>query len=160
WVTSLWTRGDQAARPRGRSRTAGRPGRLDIARDLRHELRLALERRLVTQPLPELDDHAPPVEVALVVEQERLDAPLVAAVVRVDADRDRRPVVECGARVDPEAGHDEGALDPEIRRRETERAAAGVARDDDPFDLDGPSEQRRRLAHLAGADQLADPRRR
>ena len=40
------------------------------------ELRLALEHRLVAQPLPELDDEPPAVEVALEVEQERLDPPL------------------------------------------------------------------------------------
>ena len=49
------------------------------------------KRLLVAQPLPELDDEPLAVEVAVEVEQERLDPPLRAAVVRVRADRD------CGA---------------------------------------------------------------
>ena len=48
-----------------------------------------LERPLVAQPPPELDDEALPVQVAVEVEQERLDPPLVAAVMRVRTDRDR-----------------------------------------------------------------------
>ena len=79
-------------------RPCGALGLLDVARDLSDELLLALEGPLVPQALPELDDQPPPVEVALEVEQERLDPPLVAAVVRVDADRDRGAVPERGAR--------------------------------------------------------------
>ena len=82
-----------------------RPRRLDVARDLRDQLFLGREHRLVAEPLPELDDEPLAVEVAVEVEQVRLDAPLGAAVVRVRAHRDRRPVLERAARIDPEAGH-------------------------------------------------------
>ena len=58
------------------------------------------EGALVAQPLPQLDRESLPVEVAVEVEQVRLDAQRRAAVVRVDADRDRRPVPERGAGVD------------------------------------------------------------
>ena len=71
----------------------GGAGGLDVAGDLLHELGLAPERALVAQPLPELDAQRTAVEVALEVEQERLDPPLDAAVVRVDADRERRAVL-------------------------------------------------------------------
>ena len=49
---------------------------------------------LVAKPLPQLDDEPPTVQVALEVEQVRLDPPLLSAVVRVEADRDRRPMAE------------------------------------------------------------------
>ena len=74
-------------------RAARRAGRLDVAGDLLHELGLALERALVAQPLPELDAQRAAVEVAVEVEEERLDPPLDAAVVRVDADRERGAVL-------------------------------------------------------------------
>jgi hypothetical protein len=45
--------------------------------DLLDQLPLARERRLVAQPLPELDHEPLAVEIALEVEQERLDPPLV-----------------------------------------------------------------------------------
>ena len=59
----------------------------------------------------------------------------LAAVVRVRADRDRGPVVERGAGVDPVRGHEQLRLDREVRRRVSERAAALVAADDDPVQL-------------------------
>src|SRR3954453_17926363 len=65
---------------------------LDVERDLRDQVGLALEDPRVASAPPGLDDQAAPVEVPLVVEQERLDAQLGAAVVRVHADRRRRPV--------------------------------------------------------------------
>ena len=51
-----------------------------------------VEDLLVAEPLPQLDHEALAVQVAGEAEQERLDAQLVAAVVRVRADRDRRAV--------------------------------------------------------------------
>ena len=54
------------------------------------------------EPLPELDHEPVAVEVAVPVEQVRLDPPFGAAVVRVDADRDRRAPLADRARVDPE----------------------------------------------------------
>ena len=47
-----------------------------------------------------------------------------------------------------------------VRRREAERRTARVAGDDDPVDLGRASEKRRRRTDVAGADELADPRRR
>ena len=87
--------------PPGLARPHGGPRRVDVAGDLRDQRVLALEGRLVPESLPELDDEPLAVQVAVEVEQERLDAPLRAAVVRVRADRDRRAVVERRARVDP-----------------------------------------------------------
>ena len=93
--------GSSTVGPSRRAATA-RARRLDVARDLRRPAPPRSRRRaLVAQPLPELDDEPPAVEVALEVEQERLDPPLAAAVVRVRADRDRRPVAERRAGVDP-----------------------------------------------------------
>ena len=78
----------------GRSRRpdGGRPVASTSRGDRVDELRLRLEARLVAQALPELDDEPLPVEVAVEVEQERLDPPLGAAVVRIRADRDRGAV--------------------------------------------------------------------
>ena len=78
------------AAPPGSCESGARRGAcaLDVAGDLVDQRLLALERLLVAQPLPELDDQPPAVEVALEVEQERLDASLAAAVVRVRPDRD------------------------------------------------------------------------
>ena len=89
------------------------------------------------------------VEVALEVEEVRLDAPLGAAVVRVRADGDRRPVAERRSRVDPEARHREKRVDGEIRGRIPERPAALVAGDDRPVELERPAE------HLGGRDDVA-----
>ena len=85
-----------AQRPRsaGRSRPDGGSGRLDVAADLGDELLLGGEHRLVAQPLPDLDDEPLAVEIAVEVEQVRLDPALGAAVVRVRADRDGGAVPE------------------------------------------------------------------
>ena len=60
---------------------------VDVERDLVDQILLALEGPLVPEPLPQLDHKPPAVQVALEIEQERFDAPLLAAVVRVGADR-------------------------------------------------------------------------
>src|SRR4051794_25966261 len=65
---------------------ASGPGGLDVGCDLLHELLLARERPLLAEPLPEREAERPPVEIAREVEEKRLDAPLDAAVVGVDAD--------------------------------------------------------------------------
>src|SRR5205085_1446165 len=62
-------------------RWRGRPGRLDIPRNLFDEVALRLERLLVPQPQPELDDEPLAVEIADEVQQVRLDPPFAAAVV-------------------------------------------------------------------------------
>ena len=93
--------------------------RLDVHGDLRDQLGLAPERRLVAKAIPELDDHPLPVEVAGEVEQERLDSPLGSAVVRVEADRDRRTMVERRTGIDPEGGNEQRVLDPQVRGRES-----------------------------------------
>ena len=131
-----------------RARSAARVA-LDVARDLRDQLLLALERASSRSRSPELDDEPPAVEVALEVEQERLDAALAAAVVRVRPDRDGGAVLPGRAGVDPVLRHEELRADVEVRRREAERAAARVACDDDAFDLDRPPEQLRRALDVA-----------
>ena len=60
----------------------------------------------------------------------------------------------------PKAGHEQRAVDAQVRGREAERSAAGVARDDRALDLDRPAEQRRGRADVARAHELPDPRRR
>src|SRR5437870_11939591 len=108
-------------------RSARCAGRGDVPRDLLDQGGFALEGALVAQPLPQLDDEAPPVEVALEVEQERLDLPLVAAVVRVDADGDGRGVARRAPRVDAVVRDEQRRVDGEVGGREAERAAAPVA---------------------------------
>src|SRR5690242_16596298 len=66
----------------GRARGAGC---FDVLGDLRDELRFRLESPFVPEAQPQLDDEPLAVEVALEVEQVRLDPPLFPAVVRIDA---------------------------------------------------------------------------
>src|SRR4249919_2153512 len=80
--------------------------RLDVPGDLVDQALLALEDLLVAKALPELDDEAAAVEVAVEVEQVRLDPALVAPVVRIRADRDRGAMAERGPGVDA-VGRDE-----------------------------------------------------
>src|SRR6266536_3045352 len=80
-------------------RGLGRPGRLHVPADLGDELLLPRKGSLVAEPLPELDEQTLTVEVARVVEQKGLDAPLEPAVMRIRADRDSGAVAGCGARV-------------------------------------------------------------
>ena len=87
------------------------------------------------------------VEVALVVEQVRLDPPLGAAVVRIDADRDRRAVVARPRRRRCRRPARAAPGRREVRGREPERAAALVAADDHPLDLE-------RAARAAAAASL------
>ena len=54
-----------------------------------------VEARLLPEPAPDLDDEPLAVEVAVEVEQVRLDAALDAVEVRVRADRDRGAPVPC-----------------------------------------------------------------
>src|SRR5262245_55090608 len=105
---------------------------------------LVLERPLVAQPGPQLDRELSPVEVALEVEEERLDAPLLPAVVRIRPDRDRRTATQRRPGVDPEGGHEKLSRRCEVRRREAEGAAAGVPGNDRPLELGRPAEQLRR----------------
>ena len=51
-------------------------------------------------------------------------------------------------------------LDPQVRRRKAERAAARVAGDDDSLDLERAAEQRCGRAHVAGGGEPPDLRRR
>src|SRR2546425_8363199 len=134
-------------------------GLLDVSGDLVDQLALAFERALVAQAPPQLEHEPLAVEIAFEVEQERLHAPLLTAVVRVRPDRDRRtrPMPETG--VDAVCGHDQARVDRQVRRREAERPAPRVAGDDDALDLGGPAEQRGRPLHLAAADKPADTRR-
>src|SRR4051794_3405553 len=132
---------------------------LDVARDLLDQLGLAPEGALVPQPAPQLDDEARAVEVAGEVEQEGLDPALVAAVVRVDADRYRRSRAGRLARVDAVGGDEQVRRRVEVRRREAEAGASMVASDDRPLDLDGAAEQPRRMLDVPAADEAADARR-
>ena len=64
------------------------------------------------------------------------------------------------ARVDPESGHEQLRFGAQVGGREAERAATLVARDHDPLDLDGPPEEWRGGADLAGSHEPADLGRR
>ena len=107
-LSRLPSRGQVRASAGGRG-PDGRPRRLDVAADLRDELLLRREDRLVAEPLPDLDDEPLAVEIAVEVEQVRLDPALGAAVVRVRADRDGGTMLERCARVDAVARADESA---------------------------------------------------
>ena len=115
--------GDAAATP-GR---VALPRLLDVAGDLLDERASLVEARSSRSRCQSSTTSRSPVEVAVEVEQVRLDAPLVAAVVRVRADRDRRPAAGRGAGVDAVRRHEQLAGDREVRGREAERAAARVA---------------------------------
>src|ERR1044072_8929576 len=108
-----------------------RPERAACGLDIRgyrlHELCLAGERALVAEAFPELDRQPLPVEVAVEIEQIRLDAKRRAAVVRVDADRARAAVAERLADVDPSRGQELIRIRLEVRRREAEELPAPVA---------------------------------
>src|SRR6185312_13322514 len=60
-------------------RPAGELRGLDVGGDLLDERRLGLEDGLVSQALPELDHEALPVQIAVEIEEVRLDPPLRAA---------------------------------------------------------------------------------
>src|SRR5205814_54435 len=96
------------------------------------------------------------VEVALEVEEVRLDPALGAAVVRVDADRHRGALLSSRAGVDPERGNEQRGIRTQVRRGEAERAPARVARDDRSLHLDRPAEERRGAPHLPGGGEPAD----
>src|SRR5207253_1605734 len=106
------------------ARPLGRPRLLDVARDLLDELRFAGEGALVAQPLPQLDDEPLAVEVSLPVQEIRLDAAFRAAVVRVDADRDRRPALADCAGVDAVPRYEHRRVDAQVRGGEPERPAS------------------------------------
>src|SRR5207248_7034114 len=80
--------------------------------------------------------------------------------VRIRPDRDGGTAPERRAGVDTEGRHEQAGRDVEVRRREAEPGAAMLPVDDGPVDLGGPSEQLRRLRHLAGREQAADVARR
>src|SRR5207253_9976722 len=103
------------------------------------------------------DDQALAVQVALELEQVRLDATLAAPVVRVDPDRDRRPVTARRARVDPVRGHQQLRLQRQVRGREPKRPAALVPENDCAVELSRPAEEPRGRGHLALSQQRADP---
>ena len=132
---------------------------LDVAGDLVDQRLLGLEYRLVAQALPQLDDEPLPVQVALEVEQERLDPPLRAAVLRVRPDRDRRARAGRGARVDPVRGHQQARRRLDVRGREAEARAARVARHDHALHLRRAPEQARGGRDLPRVQQLPDVRR-
>ncbi len=93
----------RGARPSSRSGERwpdGGPRRVDVTADLGDELFLRREHRFVAEPLPHLDDEPLAVEIAVEVEQVRLDPALRAAVVRVRPDRNGRAVLECRTCVD------------------------------------------------------------
>src|SRR4249919_1459884 len=131
----------------------------DVAGDLLHEGVLALEDRLVPEALPQLDHEAPSVQVAVEVEEIRLDAPLRAAVVRVRADGDRGSVAEAESRVDPVPRAREVRLQAQVRRRVAERPSTLVARDDDTVELERPAEHAR-CGHDVTLRQRGSDRRR
>src|SRR4029453_16120899 len=108
---------------------------LDIAPDLVDELLLRRERALLPKPLPELDHQPPAVEIAREIEENSLSSPLLAAVVRVDANRDRRPVLARPAGVDAVCGDEQIARHGQIRGRIAERSAACISRADGALDL-------------------------
>ena len=112
-----------------------------------------------SRALPELDDEASTVEIAFEVEQDRLDPPLVSAVVWVHADRDRRAGGRARSRRRcRRQAREARAGTAEVRRRIAERAATLVAENDRSLELRRSSEQARGRRHVARAEQLSDAR--
>src|SRR5215210_2652564 len=141
-------------------RSLRRSRRLHVACDLGDELVLARERPLVAQALPQLEAEVTAVEVPLEVDEKRLDAPLGAAVVQVDADRRGGAVTDGGPRVDPVGGDEKMRRRRDVRRGKAERAASPVARDDRSLDLVGAAEEPCGGFHLTLVEQPADAARR
>src|SRR5581483_1072112 len=109
----LHTTGD-AGRARNSRRAPRLPRAADVVRDRLHQIRLGSERSLVAELLPELHHEAPLVQVAVAVEEERLDAALAAAVVRIRPDRDGGAVTVGLAGVDAERGHEQAGGHVEV----------------------------------------------
>src|SRR5439155_17360191 len=149
--------GTSAARG-SRRRARGGARLIDVSGDLFDELLFAPERPFVAQALPQLDDERPAVEITFEVEQERLDPPLAAAVVRVHPDRHRRTVTGGRPGVDAESRNEQVRVHAEIRGREAERPAPRISGHDVPLDLDGPPQQPRGGSDVAVVDELPDPR--
>src|SRR6187455_2566234 len=93
--------GAARCRPDGSGRPFGGARRVDVAGDLGDERLFALEDLLVAETRPELDDQPFAVEIAVEVEEVRLDPSLGAAVVRVRPDRDSCAVRKRLTGVDP-----------------------------------------------------------
>src|SRR5207245_4544208 len=120
---------------------------------------LALERALRAQPSPQLEHEPLAVEIALPVEEVRLDPALGAAVMGIDADRDCRPAVADRARVDAVRRDEQLRIDAKVRRRKAERAPALVTADDGPVQLERTPEKLGRTANVALMRARADRRR-
>src|SRR5439155_24414094 len=103
------------------ARPNGLPSGFHVEADLCHELVLRRERALVAESGPELDDEPLPVEVALEVEEERLDPPLLAAIVWVRSDRDRGAIAADRAGIDAVCGDEERRVHVEVGGGEAER---------------------------------------
>src|SRR5215207_4465820 len=133
-----------------------RPRRLHVARNLVDQLLLGSEGAFVAQAPPELENEPLPIQIALEVEQEGLDAPLLAAVLRIDTDRDRGAVPLRLAGVNPVGGHEQLTRHGKICGRKSECSAPRVAGDDRPLHLWRPSEQLGGCLDLARPQQLPD----
>src|SRR5579885_2593287 len=149
-----------AGRPQKSRRGRRLPRAPDVVRDRGDQLRLRRERRLVAELLPQLHDEPSSVQVALVVEEERLDAPFAAAVVRIRSDRDRGSVAVRLAGVDPERRNEETGGDVDVRGRKAEPGAAMVAVHDGPLHFGRPADELRRGPDVAAREQHADVARR
>src|SRR5204862_6638668 len=101
----------------------------------------------------ELDGGWLSVGVAVEVEEVGLDPQRRPAVVRVDADRDRRALPVRGAGVDALRRQKLIRRGGQVRGREPESLSPPVSLDHDALDLERMSEDARRLAELAGGDE-------
>src|SRR6266511_1169563 len=115
--------------------------RFHVGCNLPYELVLARERSFVPQSLPQLQAQILAVEVALVVEEECLDAALGATVMRVHTDGGGGAAPQGGACVDPMRRHEQAWLHGDVGSREAERAPALVPGHHDPFYFGRPAEE-------------------
>src|SRR6266545_1681099 len=134
--------------------------RFHVGCNLPYELVLARERSFVPQSLPQLQAQILAVEVALVVEEECLDAALGATVMRVHTDGGGGAAPQGGACVDPMRRHEQAWLHGDVGSREAERAPALVPGHHDPFYFGRPAEEGGRPHNVARPQELPHAARR
>src|SRR5438270_2471660 len=144
---------------RGLAGPKGCPRPLDIVVDRGHELLERVEPALLADRAPQLNDQPLAVQIAVEIEQMRLDAPLDAVEMRVRPDRYRRAPVVRPARIDAIRRNEESFGDVQVRGGKPELAATSVTADDNPLNLRRSPEQRRGGLGLAGVNEPPDAAR-
>src|SRR2546421_5154758 len=132
---------------------------LDVVVNRGHELLERVEPALLADRAPQLNDQPLAVQIAVEIEQMRLDPPLDAVEMRVRPDRHRRAPVVRPARIDAVRRNEERFGDVQVRGGKPELTATSVTADDNPLNLRRSPEQRRGGLGLAGVNELPDAAR-